>query len=319
MNREKMIGRLQDLENRWDFIVIGGGASGLGIALDAASRGFQTLLLEQKDFAQETSSRSTKLIHGGVRYLRQGRVSLVREALHERAILMQNAPHLVHPLPFLLPSDNLFSRLYYYIGIKLYDLLAGKLSFGASGILSQKEIVQRLPTVKPDRLNGGVCFFDGQFDDARLSINLAQTIVDQGGTVINYMQVQRLLKTGNNKVTGVVARDLESGKEHEIHAKAVINATGVFVDAVRRLDEAGTADSIVPSQGAHIVLDRSFFPGDSAMIIPETADGRVLFAIPWHHRVLIGTTDTPLDKITPEPKPQTEEIDYLLENMRLSH
>jgi glycerol-3-phosphate dehydrogenase len=314
MNRKQMIDRLKDSSNQWDFIVIGGGASGLGTALDAASRGYRTLLLEQGDFAQGTSSRSTKLLHGGVRYLRQGRLSLVREALHERAILLQNAPHLVRCQPFIMPTSNWFSRLYYQAGIKLYDALSGKLSFGKSSVLSMPKLVQHIPILNLDKVKGGIRYFDGQFDDARLAINLAQTLVEQGGVAINYMRVQGLVKT-QGKVAGVIAQDIESGTEYEILSNVVVNATGVFIDSIRQMDDKSVSASVVPSQGAHIVLNRSFFPSEDALIIPQTEDDRVLFIIPWYNRVLVGTTDTPLEKITIEPKPKKQEIEYLLENV----
>lgn len=292
--------------NRW-------GASGLGIALDAASRGYRTLLLEKHDFAQETSSRSTKLIHGGVRYLRSGQVTLVYEALHERALLMQNAPHLVHPLSFILPAKSWLGRFYYFVGIKLYDLLAGRqLNIGKSSLLSKAETLKRLPTIQANQTEGGIEFFDGQFDDSRLAINLAQTFVEQGGTAFNYMPVQKLLKE-NDKVVGVVARDLESNQEYEIRSKAVINATGAFVDRIRHMDNPAASPIVVPSQGVHIILNRTFFPGDSALIIPETDDGRVLFFIPWKNHVLVGTTETPLDHVVEDPRPLPQEIQYLLE------
>lgn len=310
MNRSNMLAHLT-AGHSWDFIIIGGGASGLGIALDAASRGYRTILLEKKDFAQETSSRSTKLIHGGVRYLRSGQFSLVREALHERALLMQNASHLVHPISFILPTQSWLKRLYYFAGIKLYDILAGsQLNVGQSRLLSKEETLKRLPSIKENLVTGGVEYFDGQFDDSRLAINLAQTFVEQGGVALNYMPVQKLLKE-KNKVVGVVAKDLESNQEYEIRAKVVINATGAFVDSIRRMDQP-TSPLVAPSQGAHIVLDRSFFPGDSALIIPETEDGRVLFLIPWKNHVLVGTTDTPIHQVVEDPKPLAQEIDYLL-------
>lgn len=297
----------------WDFIIVGGGASGLGIALEAASRGYRILLLEKHDFAQETSSRSTKLIHGGIRYLRSGQFSLVRESLQERSLLMQNAPHLVHPLSFILPTKGVFHRLYYYMGIKLYDFLAGRrFNVGISSLLSKAETYERLPTLKHDLVDGGIEYFDGQFDDSRLAINLAQTIVEQGGTVLNYMPVLKLLKQ-NNKVIGVVAKDLETAQEYEIKAKVVINATGAFADTLRQLDEASCEPLIVPSQGTHIILKSTFFPGDSALIIPQTKDGRVLFFIPWKKHLLVGTTETPLDKVREEPVPFHKEIEYLLE------
>lgn len=313
MNRERMLADLKG-QKQWDIIVIGGGASGLGTALDAVSRGYSTLLLEQGDFAQATSSRSTKLIHGGIRYLRSGQIALVREALHERSLLVQNAPHLVHPLPFLLPTESLCSKLFYFSGIKLYDILSGNKVFKSSSMLSKEEMQHRLPTVNPQKFSGGICYSDGQFDDARMAINLAQTIVDHGGTAINYMSVQNLLKN-NGKVSGVVAHDAENKQDYEIHAKSVVNATGVFVDTIRHMDNHNDGSIVVPSQGAHIVLDRTFFPGDSALIIPETADGRVLFAIPWHNRVLVGTTDTQMKTVSMEPTPLKEEITYLLDNI----
>lgn len=307
-----MLATLRDSTSPWDLLVIGGGASGLGTALDASSRGYRTLLLEQGDFAQGTSSRSTKLIHGGVRYLKQGQLSLVREGLQERALLLQNAPHLVHAKPFILPVCSYAALFYYLAGLKLYDLLAGKLSLGASHRLTRAEVLKQIPTINPHRLVGGICYLDGQFDDARLAVNLAQTIAEQGGTVVNYMPVQKLLKV-NNQIVGVVASDLERNMEYEISAKVVVNATGAFVDAIRHMDDNQVAPCIVPSQGTHIVLDRSFFPGDRAMIIPNTRDGRLLFIIPWHQRVLVGTTDVPIASASLEPRPTAQEIEYLLE------
>ncbi len=312
MNRAALLAQLKASPKPWDIIIIGGGATGLGAALDAVTRGYRTLLVEQADFAQATSSRSTKLVHGGVRYLRQGSVSFVREALQERALLLHNAPHLVHPLPFLLPTQSWLSKYYYLTGIKLYDLLAGRFNFGTSTLLSKDEMMQCLPTINSSLISGGIRYFDGQFDDARLAINLAQTIAELGGVPLNYMRVLKLIHA-NNKVTGIVVRDLENNQEYEIQGKAIINATGVFVDTIRKMDVNNIEASIVPSQGSHIILDRSFFPGNEAMIIPETDDGRVLFTIPWHHRVLVGTTDIAIPNISMEPRPQQEEIEYLLE------
>lgn len=310
MKRNDSLDRIKNT-SQWDILVIGGGASGLGTALDAASRGYSTLLLERGDFAQETSSRSTKLIHGGVRYLKEGRLWFVHESLQERAFLLQNAPHLVHKLPFILPAYNEFERLFYYGGLKLYDALAGKLSIGKTELLSKNDTLKRIPTLQNDKLCGSVCYYDAQFDDSRLAINLAQTIVEQDGCVINYMEVIRLLKE-NDQVNGVIAKDLETQIEYEIHAKVVINATGAFVDSIRRLDDKNIPESVVPSQGAHIVLDRSFLPSDTAVIIPYLSNNQVLFAIPWHNRVLVGTTDTLISKVPSQPKPLAEEIDYLL-------
>ncbi|MDO7849387.1 glycerol-3-phosphate dehydrogenase/oxidase [Hymenobacter sp. M29] len=296
----------------WDLIVIGGGATGLGVALDGLSRGYRTLLLEQADFAKGTSSRSTKLVHGGVRYLAQGDVGLVREALHERGLLLQNAPHLCQNQAFIIPNYNWWGGPFYTFGLKLYDLLAGRLSLGASTHLGRAETLHQLPTLRPDGLRGGVLYHDGQFDDARLAVNLAQTVIDHGGTALNYCAVQGLLKDAAGRLAGVRATDLETGRAYELRAKAVVNATGIFVDEVRRLDEPGAGPLVQPSQGVHLVLERSFLPGDAALMIPKTEDGRVLFAVPWLGRVLLGTTDTPVPTASLEPRPQEAEIDFLL-------
>lgn len=310
MNRDEMLKALQ-AQAVWDIIIVGGGATGLGAAVDAASRGYRTLLLEQSDFAKGTSSRSTKLIHGGVRYLQQGNVGLVLEALRERGLLTQNAPHLVSHLSFIVPNYTWWEGPFYGVGLKIYDLLAGKLGLGPSKHLSREETLERLPTLEPEGLRGGVIYYDGQFDDARLAIALAQTAADLGAVPINYVKVVALLKK-NDLVRGVVARDLENNHDYELPASVVINATGVFSDAIRRLDEPAADDTIAPSQGVHIVLEKSFLPGESAIMVPKTDDQRVLFAIPWHDRVLIGTTDTPVSQSHLEPRPLPEEIEFLL-------
>ena len=311
MNRDAMLQALTAGSEPWDIFVIGGGATGLGIAVDAAARGYRTALVEQSDFAKGTSSRSTKLIHGGVRYLQQGNVGLVLEALRERGLLTQNAPHLVHHLSFIVPNYTWWEAPFYGVGLKIYDLLAGKLGLGPSEHLSREATLQRLPTLEPKGLKGGTIYYDGQFDDARLAICLAQTAADSGAVLINYLQVVSLLKR-NGLVRGVAVKDLESGQEHELNARVVVNATGVFSDSVRRMDEADAEPMIAPSQGIHLVLDKSFLPGDSAVMVPKTDDGRVLFAIPWHGRVLIGTTDTPVSEAQLEPRPLPEEIEFLL-------
>jgi len=305
-----MVARL-DAGDRWDIIIIGGGATGLGSAIDAASRGYRTLLLEAGDFARGTSSRSTKLVHGGVRYLQQGNISLVLEALKERGRLRDNAPHLVHDLPFVVPNYDWWEAPFYGVGLRIYDMLAGKLGFGRSKNLDVDETLERLPTVETKGLRGGVIYHDGQFDDARLAIDMAQTAASLGATVLNYVRVTTLTKT-NDVIEGVVARDEESGVEYELKAKVVVNATGPFADGVRKLDDEDARPMVRPSQGVHIVLDRSFLPGDSAIMVPHTDDGRVLFAIPWHGRVIVGTTDTPIDEVTYEPHPLDEEIDFLV-------
>ena len=295
----------------WDFVIVGGGATGLGCAVDAASRGYRPLLLEQSDLAKGTSSRSTKLVHGGVRYLQQGNVSLVMEALKERGTLRRNAPHLVHDLAFVVPNYAWWEGPFYGVGMKVYDLLAGRSGFGRSAHLSREETLERLPTLEPEGLDGGVVYSDGQFDDARLALNLAQTAVEQGATVLTYCEVTDLLKEGG-EVVGVVARDLETGETLTVHARVVINATGVWTDAVRRMDKPDARPMIQPSQGVHVVLDRRFLPGDSAIMVPKTDDGRVLFAIPWHDVVVVGTTDTPVEATPLEPVPFEHEVAFLL-------
>ena len=260
MNREEMLEKIADRSQKWDFVVIGGGATGVGAALEAASRGFRVALLEQSDFSAGTSSRSTKLIHGGVRYLQQGNVSLVLEALKERGILRRNAPHLVHYLPFIVPTYDWWEGPFYGIGLKLYDFLAGKEGFGSSEILSKAETIERIPTVETKGLIGGVIYHDGQFDDSRLVVNLAQTAAEQGGTLINYMKVVRMLKT-NDYICGVVAQDLENDREYEIKSRAVINATGVFSDRVRKMDAPELQAFMQPSQGGSYCAGKVIFAG----------------------------------------------------------
>lgn len=291
--------------------MIGGGATGLGTALESASRGFKTLLLEKYDFAKGTSSRSTKLIHGGVRYLAQGNLSLVREALYERGLLHRNAPYLVKNLAFVVPGYTWWSPLYYGAGLKLYDLLSGRLSFGHSQFLNQQDTLNQLPTLKRDRLRGGILYHDGQFDDARLAITLMRTLIDQGGVALNYAPVIGLIKA-DEKVIGVRVQDAETAEIFELKGQVVINATGVFVDAVRRMDDPSAEEMLSPSQGVHLVVDQRFLPGNSAMMIPHTEDRRVLFALPWHGKTLLGTTDTAVDRLEYEPRALATEIDFIL-------
>lgn len=295
----------------WDIIIIGGGATGLGTAVDAASRGYKTLLLEQSDFAKGTSSRSTKLVHGGVRYLAQGDIGLVYEALHERGLLLKNAPHLVKDQEFVIPCYSWLSKYKYLIGLKLYDLLAGKGGFKKSSFLSAKKVLAAIPGLKPDGLIGGISYSDGQFDDARLALNLAQTASEYGGVLLNYMKVTGLTKN-QGQVDGVSVVDLESNTTYHLNAGVIVNATGVFVDDILKMDTPTGRPIVRPSQGAHIVLDQSFLQGTSALMIPKTSDGRVLFAVPWHGKVLVGTTDTPLDEHSLEPRPLDKEIDFIL-------
>jgi glycerol-3-phosphate dehydrogenase len=316
--RDQHIARAQDKSASgatWDMVVIGGGATGVGVALDAASRGYSVCLLEQSDFGKGTSSRSTKLVHGGVRYLKQGNISLVREALHERSLLLKNAPHVVRDLPFIIPCPNQWQAFFYGTGLKVYDLLAGKDNLDRSHRLRRSQVLQRIATLNPRTCAAGILYHDGQFDDARLLVNLAQTASQQGATLINYARVTGLSKASDGKVSGVRWTDLESGRELESQARVVINATGPFCDAVRRLDEAAATPMVAASQGIHLVLPKRFLPGDTAMMVPKTSDGRVVFLIPWHDRAVLGTTDTGIDNVPLEPTPQSNEIEFLLETV----
>ena len=325
MNRTDMIAALDDRGTPWDVIIIGGGATGLGAALEAASRGHRTVLVESHDFAQGTSSRSTKLIHGGVRYLRQGQIGMVRHSLLERQRLLQNSPHIVHSLDFVLPTYRRGARTFYYAGMRIYDLLAGQLFNGRARRLSVDETVQQLPNLRSEGLRGGVLYADGQFDDTRLAITLARTAVTQGAVLANYMKVERLIRSGST-ITGVVVRDQLTGQEYSLAGRVVLNATGVFADAILQMDEDSAGDAasrsrehdsrprIAPSQGSHLVLDADFLPGSAALMIPETDDGRVLFAIPWHGKVLLGTTDLAVKEVQRDPRPGRAEIDYLLKH-----
>lgn len=315
MNREDSLQILAG-GGPWDVLVIGGGASGLGAAVDAAARGYRTALVEAHDFAKGTSSRSTKLIHGGVRYLRQGNISLVRDSLRERAYLLRNAPRLTRRQSFIVPASGPGAWLFYGAGLKFYDKLAGRLSLGPSELLSRKEALHELPGVRSEQLRGGVRYFDAQFDDARLALALAQLLHDLGGTAVNYLPVVRLIKEGG-KIRGASVRCAETSREYEIRARVVINATGAFTDELRRLDEPASEPLVNASQGAHIVVDSSFLPGANALMVPKTRDGRVLFAIPWEGRVVIGTTDTAVSSTPIEPRPFEQEIEFLLEHAAL--
>jgi glycerol-3-phosphate dehydrogenase len=312
-----MLARLERHRGPWDVVIVGGGATGAGVAVDAASRGYSVLLLEQSDFGKGTSSRSTKLVHGGVRYLEQGNIGLVMEALKERGILRQNAPHLVSNLPFVVPNYDWWEAPFYGLGLKVYNLLAGKYGFGESAILSREDTLRRLPTIRIDGLRGGVVYYDGQFDDARLLVNLMQTASEHGAAPLNYVQVTAVTKGSDGTVDGVLARDLESGREIHAQARVVVNATGAFADGVRRLADPKADALIAPSQGIHLVFDRSFLPGTSAIMVPHTRDGRVMFAIPWHGHTLVGTTDTPIVEPVLEPRALDSEIAFILETAAL--
>lgn len=313
MNRGKLINSLQDhKDKKWDVIIIGGGATGLGIAVDAVTRGYDTLLLEQADFTKGTSSKSTKLVHGGVRYLARGDILLVTEALHERGWMLKNASHLTANQEFIIPVYTLWDVILYTVVLKFYDLLSGSLSLGRSYFINRSKALSRLPLLRQEGLKGGIVYHDGQFDDSRMAMTLASSCVANGGIALNYFRVESLLKEENGIINGVRARDIESSLETELYSRLVINATGVFADEIHRMDDPSSRQTIRPSQGVHIVLDKSFLQSDSAIMIPKTEDGRVLFAIPWYGKVVVGTTDTPLDEITMEPVALDEEINFIL-------
>ena len=313
MNRSQQLEALAT-DTIWDIIVIGGGATGLGSALDAATRGYKTLLIESHDFAKGTSSRSTKLVHGGVRYLEQGNIKLVREALRERGYLLKNAPHLTSVQTFIVPVFSWWEKMFYGIGLKFYDLLSGKLSLGDTQILSKKETIAHLPTINTEKLSGGILYFDGQFDDSHLAIELAATAINKGATIINYCKAIGFVKT-NDKITGVACIDVVSEKKYTLKTKVVVNATGVFTNAIVQMDDHLQHDLVSPSQGIHLVVDAKFFPGMDALMIPKTDDGRVLFAVPWHNKVVLGTPDTPIEEILLEPKPLEEEIEFIINHI----
>jgi glycerol-3-phosphate dehydrogenase len=319
MNRNSMLSQL-DENKTWDILIIGGGATGLGTAVDAASRGLSTILIEADDFAKGTSSRSTKLVHGGVRYLEQGNLKLVREALKERGYLLKNAPSVTKKLGFVIPAFSLVQKIYYGTGLKFYDVLSQKLSLGKTKFISNKTIQQFSPAVNQKKLSGGIVYYDGQFDDARLAINLANTAAQHGAVIINYCEAQSLLKKKlrpadkQPKVYGVVAYDYLNDKTFEIKSKTIINATGVFVDDIIQMDNEAAEDIVTPSQGIHLVVDKKFFPGEHALMIPKTDDKRVLFAVPWHNKVVLGTTDTEVDEISDEPVPLQREIDFVMKH-----
>ena len=298
-----------------DVVVIGGGATGLGIAVDAAARGLSVALVEAEDFAKGTSSRATKLVHGGVRYLAQGNIGLVSEALRERAILLRNAPHLVQPVPFVLPvygaRGRWLDRWFYGSGLLLYDLLASKERFGRTEYLGAAAALERVPGLRAQGLAGALQYWDGQFDDARLAVALARTAISLGAAVVNHCAAIELVHAGG-RLSGVVVEDRDSSRRHVLHTRCVINAAGVWVDAVRRMDHASSRDLVAPSQGVHLVVDRDFLPGGHAMLVPKTDDGRVMFAVPWLGKTILGTTDTPRHDLVAEPAPFEHEIDLIL-------
>jgi glycerol-3-phosphate dehydrogenase len=312
--RRRLLARLREAR-AWDLAVIGGGATGLGVALDAAARGFSVVLLEAEDFAKGTSSRATKLVHGGVRYLAQGDIGLVHEALQERSTLLANAPQVAQRLGFVVPGYRLLDLPLYAAGLKAYDVLAGRRGLGGTELLSAARTQQLLPTVRRQGLVGGIRYWDGQFDDARLALLLARTAIERGAVLLNHCAVTGLLRE-QGKVRGLRARDGESGERFSLSARCVVNAAGVWVDAVRDMDRDAGAPARPPmvaaSQGVHLVVDRAFLPGTHALMVPKTGDGRVLFAVPWLGKTVLGTTDTPRDDLDREPMPFREEVDFIL-------
>ncbi len=313
MKREETLQRIRTRSSAWDLVVIGGGATGVAIALDAASRGLDVLMVERADFGKGTSSRSTKLIHGGVRYLEQGNLTLVRDALLERTRLRNNAPLLVHDLPFFIPCAGRWQRIYFWAGLKLYDFLAGRSGFGASHVVSTAQAAERVPTLRPQMHRGGVIYHDGQFDDCRLLIHMARTAAAHGGCLINYVAATGFEKNAQGEICGVELLDSETSAAFSTPARCVINAGGPFSDEILQLDDPQSEPKLAASQGVHIVLPREFFPGQTALIVPRTSDGRVLFMIPWHHHVVVGTTDTPIPAAVVEPTPQRQELEFLLQ------
>ena len=312
MNREESLKRILDREDAWDIAVVGGGATGVGIALDAAARGYSVCLFEQSDFGEGTSSRSTKIVHGGVRYLAQGNIMLVMEGLKERGIMRRIAPHLVRNLSFIVPSYTWWDIFFYGIGLKVYDFLALWYGFGRSLILSKKEALGLIPTLKQEGLRGGILYHDGQFDDTRMLVSLAQTATEQGASLLNYARVTEVTHDDTGKADGLVFADAESGQTHRVKARCVVNATGPFSDVVRTEDDSNAKPILAPSQGVHLIVGASFLPGNTAIMVPKTADGRVMFAVPWNGRTILGTTDTPIKKVSPEPHPLEGEIDFIL-------
>lgn len=313
MKRNVLLDQIKQQHYACDLLIIGGGATGLGAAVDAATRGYKVVLLEQHDFAKSTSSRSTKLVHGGVRYLAQGDVQMVIGALHERGRMRRNAPHLVKDMRFIIGNYQWWEQSFYTIGLTMYDILAGRLGLGRSHPLLKKTVRKEIPVLKQSGLRGGVVYHDGQFDDSRMAITLAQTAIDYGAVCLNYVKVDKLTKDNSGKLSGVIATDQLTGDIYTFKSKVIVNATGVFVDDIMKMDVPETKKKVRPSQGVHLVVDNKFLGGKSALMIPKTKDGRVLFGVPWHGKVVLGTTDTPLNQSNLEPKALEEEVDFILD------
>lgn len=293
--------------------IIGGGATGLGIALEAAASGLRTALIEGRDFASGSSSRSTKLVHGGVRYLEQGKMSLVSEALKERDRLMTNAAGHVDDFGFLIPVKRQWARFYYGIGLRLYDLLAGSHRWGRTEWVGKREITNRLPHLAELGFIGAWRYRDGRFNDAELALGLAKTAAQHGAILANHCRAEGFIKE-KDLVAGVHIQDVLTGEKFQLSAKVVVNACGPYSDAICRMDDPEHEDELRPSQGIHLVFDAEILKGGDALLIPKTDDGRVLFAVPWLGKVLVGTTDTPVDRIDMEPLAMEEEVAFVLDH-----
>ncbi len=304
----------------YDLLIIGGGATGCGIAVDAASRGLKVALIEKNDIAEGTSSRSTKLVHGGVRYLElafkhcdRAQYHLVKEALQERGIFLKNAPHLAHSLPLVTPLYKWLDVPYVFAGLVLYDLLAGKYGLGKSRLIGRQEALKRFPMLKSEGLKAGVVYYDGQFNDARMAVSLALTARKHGAAILTHAEAIALEKSGG-KICGARVRNAIDSEEFVIRARGVINAAGPFVDQIRQMDDTATAPVLKAASGIHIILSSRFVPPETGLLIPKTEDGRVLFVLPWQGHALIGTTDNPAE-IADHPQAKEEEIDYLLRHI----
>jgi glycerol-3-phosphate dehydrogenase len=319
VNRDAQLEQLKKGEI-FDLLVVGGGATGCGVALDAASRGLRVALAERGDFGSGTSGRSTKLVHGGVRYLEAAllhldrvQFDLVRDALHERGVLLKIAPHLCHRIALVTPLYGALEVPYVWTGLKLYDLLSGAMGLGSSRFLGPAEMLRRFPAIRAEGLKGGVLYYDGQFNDARMNLALALTAIDQGAVAANHLEVVELIKSGG-KLSGALVRERFGGATWEIRARCVVNASGPWADGVRRLDDPGAAPLLQVSSGTHIMLPRRFAPAEGGITIPKTEDGRVLFILPWEGGCLVGTTDDQA-RVSDQPAASGEDVDYLLRHL----
>lgn len=304
------------MNQEFDVIIIGGGATGLGVAVESISRGYKTLLLEAYDFGKGTSSKSTKLVHGGIRYLANLDFELVSEGLDERFYFLKNAPHIASTQAYLVPFYSFLDKIKYFLGIKLYDYLAKDKKVGQSKFLSIKETIQYAPDLDTNGLKGGAIYYDGQFDDTRMLITLLQTFKSMGGVAYNYHEVTNFIKDSNNIISGVKVFDKLNQSNLEFSTNIVINATGTFTDELLNLDDLTIKhNNVEAAQGTHLVFEPEIFNSDCALVIPKTTDGRILFVLPWHGKVVVGTTDIAVSKPVLDPKPRAEEISFILDTL----